>query len=129
METSAGKRGDETYAVVDVSGYVFRQVEEAMDVLGDRVGRYLFMVLARYGSRATIVRPGRLVVSEWTTQRRSAARARAAGMTATPLEVTVVDTLTWERARGEPPWDGGLSLEQEAALLERVAPVQGGAEE
>lgn len=91
-------------AVVDTSGYVPRHVGQAMDVLGDRVGRYLFIsshtvyvrtgvaagsdedtprrapvrdteelgtygpckvaceddVVARYGSRATIVRPGKV---------------------------------------------------------------------
>ena len=93
-------------AVVDVSGYVPRHVGQAMDALGDRVGRYLFIsshavyqrtgvapgsdedtprrpvvrdteelseetygplkaaceddVLARYGSRATIVRPAKV---------------------------------------------------------------------
>lgn len=93
-------------AVVDSSGYVPRQVGQAMDVLGDRVGRYLFIssqavytrtdvqpgadedaprraavrdteelteetygplkvaceddLWARYGSRATIVRPGKV---------------------------------------------------------------------
>jgi nucleoside-diphosphate-sugar epimerase len=93
-------------AVVDVSGYVPRHVGQAMDVLGDRVGRYLFIsshvvyqqagvgpgsteetprrppirdteelddrtygplkvaceddVTARYGPRATIVRPGKV---------------------------------------------------------------------
>ncbi|HET8658206.1 MAG TPA: NAD-dependent epimerase/dehydratase family protein, partial [Micromonosporaceae bacterium] len=93
-------------AVVDVSGYVPRHVGQAMDALGDRVGRYLFIsshavyaregvgpgsdesaprrppvrrtedlddatygplkvaceddVLARYGDRATIVRPGKV---------------------------------------------------------------------
>ncbi|WP_163507121.1 NAD-dependent epimerase/dehydratase family protein [Fodinicola acaciae] len=90
-------------AVVDVSGYVTRHVDRAMEVLGDRVGRYLFVsshavyqregigpdndedtprrvpvrdpelltedtygpakvaceddIVARYGDRATIVRP------------------------------------------------------------------------
>lgn len=29
--------------IVDVSGYVYRQVESVMDVLGDRVGRYVFI--------------------------------------------------------------------------------------
>lgn len=92
-------------AVVDVSGYVPRHVGQAMEALGDRVGRYLFIsshavyqagvgpgstedaprrppvrdteelgdetygplkvaceddVVARYGSRATIVRPGKV---------------------------------------------------------------------
>ncbi|MFF2214045.1 Rossmann-fold NAD(P)-binding domain-containing protein [Streptomyces antibioticus] len=38
--------------------------------------------------------------STWSTQRRSPARARAAGMPATPLAVTVTDVLTWDRPRG-----------------------------
>jgi 2'-hydroxyisoflavone reductase len=252
-------------AVVDVSGYVPRQVGQAMDALGDRVGRYLFIsshavyvregvgpgsdedtprrpprrdteylteetygpckvaceddVVARYGDRATIVRPGkvagphdwqdgltywvrraarggrvalpgrpeqpvqlvdsrdlaRLVVrlleddrpgayhavgpaepttiaglietcarvagttvevvpvppdtslplvrpeSQWTMQQRSAARARAAGMPSTPLDVTAADVLAWDRARGEPPLERELTPEQEAALLAVVA--------
>ncbi|GAA3378187.1 SDR family oxidoreductase [Streptomyces sannanensis] len=251
-------------AVVDVSGYVPRHVGQAMEVLGDRVGRYLFIssqavyartgvgpgsdedtprrppvrdteeldedtygplkvaceddVLAGYGSRATIVRPGkvagphdaqdgltywvrraarggrvalpgspeqpvqvidsrdlaRLVVqlladdrpgafnavgpaepttmaelitscarvagsqveivpvpseavapffplirpeSMWPTQQRSSARARAAGMPATPLAVTVADVLAWDRERGEPPLRHELSPEEEARLF------------
>jgi 2'-hydroxyisoflavone reductase len=251
-------------AVVDVSGYVPRHVGQAMDTLGDRVGRYLFIsshrvyvqegvgpgsdedtarrapvrdteelgeetygplkvaceddVLARYGSRATIVRPGkvagprdsqdgltywvrratrggrvalpgrpeqpvqvidsrdlaRLVVqlvaderpgafnavgpaepttmgaliatcarltgsdveivpvpldsvpplfpliraeAMWPSQQRSSARARAAGMPATPLEVTAADVLAWDRERGEPPLVRGLSPEDEEKLL------------
>jgi 2'-hydroxyisoflavone reductase len=86
-------------AVVDVNGYFPRHVAGAMDALGDRAGRYLFIsshavfaggsdarraairdagppltdatygpskvaceddVLARYGDRATIVRPGKV---------------------------------------------------------------------
>jgi 2'-hydroxyisoflavone reductase len=251
-------------AVVDVTGYVPRHVGQAMTVLGDRVGRYLFVsshavyartgvgpgadedaprrapvrdteelaedtygpckvaceddVVARYGSRATIVRPGkvagphdvqdgltywvrraarggrvvlpgrpeqpvqvvdvrdlaRLVVrlladgrpgafnavgpaepttlgelvatcarvagtdiqlvpmpfdavehpyplvraeAMWATQQRSATRARAAGMPATPLAVTVADVLAWDRARGEPRLRRGLTPEQEDKLL------------
>jgi 2'-hydroxyisoflavone reductase len=251
-------------AVADVSGYVPRHVGQAMDALGDRVGRYLFIsshavysradvepgsdeeaprrppvrhtemldedtygpakvaceddVLARYGSRATIVRPGkvagphdpqdgltywvrraarggrvalpgrpeqpvqvidsrdlarlvmRLLVDArpgafnavgpaeptslaglietcariagtrveivpvpagavpplfplvrpeplWPTQQRSGARARAAGMPATPLEVTAADVLAWDRARGEPPLRGGLSPADEKRLI------------
>ena len=254
-------------AVVDVSGYLPRHVGRAMDALGDRVGRYLFIsshavyvrtglgpdsdedtprrpvrrdteelteetygplkaaceddVLARYGSRATIVRPGkvagphdvqngltywvrraarggrvalpgrpaqpvqlvdsrdlaRLVVqlladdrpgafhavgpaeritmaelihtcaraagaevevvpvpadavspffplmrpeSMWPTLLRSPARARAAGMTATPMTVTAADVLAWDRGRGEPPLPLGLSPEEEAKLLADV---------
>ncbi len=255
-------RGGSWDAVVDVSGYVPRHVGQAMDALGERVGRYLFIsshavyqktgvgpgstedtprrppvrdteelsdetygplkvaceddVTARYGSRATIVRPGkvagpydwqngltywvrraarggrvalpgdpdqpvqiidcrdlgRLVVqlladdrpgafhavgpadpvtmggliqtcarvagtqvkvapvppetappmfplirTDWPSQQRSAARATAAGMPATPLAVTAADVLTWDRERGEPPLPGGFTLEQEQAVL------------
>jgi nucleoside-diphosphate-sugar epimerase len=252
-------------AVVDVSGYVPRHVGQAMDALGDRAGRYLFIsshavyrheglqpgstedaprrpprrdvqhteelddttygpskvaceddVTARYGSRATIVRPGKvagphdwqdgltywvrraarggrvavpadprqpvqvidardlarlvvqlltdgrpgafhavgpaepvtlgglietcaraagtrvevvrvpagpatalfpLVRANWATQQRSPARARAAGMPATPLEVTAADVLAWDRQRGEPPLTRGFTPEQERAVL------------
>jgi nucleoside-diphosphate-sugar epimerase len=249
-------------AVVDVSGYVPRHVAQAMDALGERAGRYLFIsshavyqhaglrpgstedaprrpprrdteelddgtygplkvaceddVLARYGSRATIVRPGKvagphdwqdgltywvrraarggrvavpacpeqpvqvidsrdlarlvvqlladdrpgafhavgpaepvtlgglietcaraagtkvdivpvpphrapalfpLVKADWATQQRSPARARAAGLPATPLEVTAADVLAWDRERGEPPLTRGFSPEAEQALL------------
>jgi 2'-hydroxyisoflavone reductase len=255
-------------AVVDVSAYTPRHVGPAMDVLGDRVGRYLFIsshavyvregvgpgsdedtprrpairdaqelteetygpskaaceddVLARYGSRATIVRPGkvagphdgsdmfaywvrraarggrvavpgrpeqpsqvvdvrdlaRLVLrlvedgrpgaftavgpaepttlgglietcarvagaevelvpipidavpplfplvrpeAMWSTLQRSAARARAAGMPATPLATTAADVLAWDRERGLPPLKVGLSAAEEEKLLEEYA--------
>ncbi len=249
-------------AVVDVCGYVPRHVAGAMDALGDRVGRYLFIsshavyddaalgpgstedaprrppvrhteelgddtygplkvaceddVVARYGQRATIVRPGKvagphdwqdgltywvrrasqggrvavpgdprqpvqvidsrdlarlvvqllsddrggafhavgpadpvtigelirvcarvagadveivpvpleaappffpLIKKDWLSQQRSPARARAAGMPATPLDVTAADVLAWDRARGEPPLDRGFTSEQEKAVL------------
>ena len=249
-------------AVVDVTGYVPRHVGQAMDALGDRVGRYLFIssaavyrheglrpgsdedaprrapvrdteelwdttygplkvaceddVVARYGQRATIVRPGKvagphdwqdgltywvrraagggrvavpgapeqpvqiidsrdlarlvvqlladdrpgafhavgpaepvtlgglietcarvagtrvelvpvpldlvpqpfpLVKTDWATQQRSPARALAAGMPTTPLEVTAADVLAWDRERGEPPLTRGFSPEAEQALL------------
>ncbi|WDT59461.1 NAD-dependent epimerase/dehydratase family protein [Streptomyces sp. G7(2002)] len=251
-------------AVVDVSGYVPRHVGQAMDALGDRAGRYLFIsshavyrregvgpgstedtprrppvrdteelseetygplkvaceddVVARYGPRATVVRPGkvagphdptealmywvrraarggrvalpadpgqpvqlvdsrdlaRLVVQlladarpgafhavgpdepvtlgglietcarvagaeveivpvspdgrppmfplvrpDRTSQQRSPARARAAGLPTTPLEVTLSDVLAWDRGRGEPPLPGGYSSEEERAVLAR----------
>lgn len=252
-------------AVVDVTGYVPRHVGQAMDALGDRVARYLFIsshavyrherlrpgsdedaprrapvrhvddtgelddttygpskvaceddVVARYGQRATIVRPGKvagphdwqdgltywvrraagggrvavpgapeqpvqiidsrdlarlvvqlladdrpgafqavgpaepvtlgglvetcarvagtqvelvpvpldlapqpfpLVKTDWATQQRSPARALAAGMPATPLEVTVADVLAWDRERGEPPLTRGFSPDAERAVL------------
>ncbi|NDZ79964.1 NAD-dependent epimerase/dehydratase family protein [Streptomyces sp. SID10853] len=255
-------------AVVDVSGYVPRHVGQAMEAIGDRCGRYLFIsshavyqrsgvgpgsdedtprrppvrtvdsvelldeetygpakvaceddVLARYGTRATIVRPGKvagphdpsdtftywvrraarggrialpadpaqpvqvidsrdlavlvvrlvmegtpgvfhavgpaepttigslietcaraagteveivpvpaepetrmfpLVRANWPTQQRSSARARAAGLPATPLEATAADVLAWDRARGEPPVRRGYTVEEEAALLART---------
>jgi nucleoside-diphosphate-sugar epimerase len=262
-------RGGTWDAVVDVSGYVPRHVGQAMDALGDRAGRYLFIsshavyqrgaaepgstedaprrppvrdteelseetygplkaaceddVTARYGSRATIVRPGKvagphdpsdmftywvrraarggpvalpgdplqpvqvidsrdlarlavqliaddragafhavgpadpvtlggliqtcaraagteveivpvmsagqaprffpLVRTDWPSQQRSPARARAAGMPATPLEVTAADVLAWDRQRGEPPLAEGFSAEEERELLARAGAV------
>src|SRR5215831_5311595 len=253
-------------AVVDTSGYVPRHVGQAMDALGDRAGRYLFIsshavyrhegvgpgstedtprrppvrdteelgqetygplkvaceddVVARYGDRATIVRPGKvagphdwqdgltywvrraarggrvavpgdpeqpvqiidsrdlarlvvqlladgrpgafhavgpaepvtlggliqtcarvagtevqivpvppetaprfpLVRADWAAQQRSPARARAAGMPATPLAVTVADVLAWDRERGEPLLEGGFTAEQERALIGHWSP-------
>ena len=53
----------------------------------------------------------------WRSQQRSPARARAAGLPATPLAVTAADVLAWDRERGEPPLRHGLSAEQEAKLL------------
>ncbi len=261
-------RGGGWDTVVDVSGYVPRHVGQAMDTLGDRVGRYLFIsshavyertgvapgsdedtprrppvrdteelseatygplkvaceddVIARYGTRSTIVRPGtvagphdsmntftywvrraarggrvalpgdpaqpvqvvdsrdlaRLVVqlctddrpgvfhavgpaepttlgqliqtcaraagtrvdvvpvppegapmmfplvrASWTTQQRSAARARQAGLPATPLEVTAADVLAWDRARGAPPLPLGYTPEEEQAALAALSPA------
>jgi 2'-hydroxyisoflavone reductase len=58
-----------------------------------------------------------LVRANWPGQRRSPARARAAGLPATPLDVTVADVLAWDRERGEPPLDGGFTPEQEQAVL------------
>jgi 2'-hydroxyisoflavone reductase len=58
-----------------------------------------------------------LVRSDWPSQQRSAARARAAGLPATPLEVTAADVLAWDRARGLPPLANGFSPEQEEAAL------------
>jgi 2'-hydroxyisoflavone reductase len=251
-------------AVVDVSAYRAKEVDEAMDVLGDRVGRYAFIsshavyrrtgvgpgsdentprrdplrsaevldndtygrckvaceddVLARYGERATLVRPGkvvgphdpsetflywvrraarggrvavpgdpeqpiqvtdsrdlgRLVVQliaddrpgafnaigpeepgtmgeliqlaariagsevelvplpasavrksfplllpreEWGSRQRSTAKARAAGMPATPLAKTIADIRAWDHARGEPPLASSPTVGEEAALL------------
>jgi 2'-hydroxyisoflavone reductase len=257
-------------AVADVSGYVPRHVGQAMDALGDRVGRYLFIsshavyrtdgvgpgstedtprrpavrdteelngatygplkvaceddVTARYRDRATIVRPGKvagphdgqntftywvrqaarggrialpadpaqpvqiidvrdlarlvvhlladdrpgvfhavgpadpttlgglirtcataaateielvpvpphlappmfpLVRPHWPSQQRSPARARAAGLPATPLLTTAADVLAWDRARGEPPLELGFTSAQEQALLAEHARVPG----
>src|SRR5215831_7408071 len=53
----------------------------------------------------------------WPTQQRSAERARAAGMPATPLAVTAADVLAWDRARGLPPLGRGLTPEEEERLL------------
>ncbi|HLT11070.1 MAG TPA: NAD-dependent epimerase/dehydratase family protein [Micromonosporaceae bacterium] len=48
---------------------------------------------------------------------RSAARAYAEGMPATPLTQTAAAVLAWDRERGEPPLQVELSPEQEAAML------------
>jgi 2'-hydroxyisoflavone reductase len=61
-----------------------------------------------------------LVRPVWTTQQRSAARARAAGLPATGLAVTAADVLAWDQARGEPPLRCGLSPAAEQALLARM---------
>ena len=58
-----------------------------------------------------------LVKTDWPTQQRSAARARAAGMPATPLAVTAADVLAWDTERGAPPLARGFSPEAEQALL------------
>jgi 2'-hydroxyisoflavone reductase len=62
-----------------------------------------------------------LVRPVWATQQRSAARARAAGMPATPLPVTIADVLAWDRERGEPPLERGFTPEQEAEVLAGAA--------
>jgi hypothetical protein len=58
-----------------------------------------------------------LIRTNWPAQLRSPARARAAGLPATPLEVTAADVLAWDRQRGEPPLTGGFTPEQEQAAL------------
>jgi 2'-hydroxyisoflavone reductase len=58
-----------------------------------------------------------LVRPDWPSQQRSPARARAAGMPATPLEVTAANVLVWDRERGEPPLQRGFSPEEEQTLL------------
>jgi len=49
--------------------------------------------------------------------RRSATRARAAGLPATPLEMTATDVRAWDVGRGEPPLAVELSAAREAELL------------
>jgi nucleoside-diphosphate-sugar epimerase len=58
-----------------------------------------------------------LVRPVWPSQQRSAARAVAAGMSTTPLAVTVADVLAWDRERGEPPLPRGFTPEQEEKIL------------
>ncbi len=53
--------------------------------------------------------------------RRSAAPARAAGLTATPLAQTAHHVLVWDRERGEPPLSVGLTEQREAELLAAAA--------
>jgi 2'-hydroxyisoflavone reductase len=62
-----------------------------------------------------------LIKENWASQQRSAARARAAGMRATPLAVTAADVLAWDRERGEPPLQRGFTPEHEAAVLAQAA--------
>lgn len=129
-------------AVVDVSGYVPRHVEQAMAALAGRAGRYLFISSHAVGPAEPVTLGGLiqicarvagtqveiaqvpavtgffpLVRPYWPGQRRSPAKARAAGMPATPPDVTVADVLAWDLERGEPPLDGGFTPEQEQAVL------------
>jgi 2'-hydroxyisoflavone reductase len=60
-----------------------------------------------------------LIRADWPSQQRSPARARAVGLPATPLPVTVADVLAWDRERGEPPVPGGFTIAQEQAVLAR----------
>lgn len=60
-----------------------------------------------------------LIRTNWPSQQRSPARARAAGMPATPLAVTAADVLAWDRERGEPPLAHGFTPGQEEAILAR----------
>ena len=64
-----------------------------------------------------------LVRADWPSQQRSPARARAAGLPATPLLRTAADVLAWDRARGEPPLARGFTPDQEQALLAEYAPA------
>ena len=137
----ASLRDGEWDAVVDVSGYVPRHVGQAMDALGDRVGRYLFIsshavydgdgvgpdsdedtprrqpvcdteelteasygplkvaceddVTARYGSRATIVRPGKVagphdpsdMFTYWVRRAARGGRVAVPGDPAQPVQI------------------------------------------
>ena len=128
-------------AVVDVTGYVPRHVGQAMDALGDRAGRYLFIsshavyrheglrpgadedaprhapvrdteeldgeiygplkvaceddVVARYGRRATIVRPGKVAgphdwqdgLTYWVRRAASGGRVAVPGDPAQPVQI------------------------------------------
>jgi nucleoside-diphosphate-sugar epimerase len=76
-------------------------------------GSEVELVPVPFDPRFPLVRPESL----WHTQQRSAARARAAGLPATPVAVTVADVLAWDRERGEPPLARGLSPDEEAKLI------------
>jgi 2'-hydroxyisoflavone reductase len=58
-----------------------------------------------------------LARTNWPSQQRSPARARAAGMPATPLKVTAADVLAWDNQRGQPSLGYGFTPEQEQAIL------------
>ncbi len=62
-----------------------------------------------------------LVRSNWASQLRSSARARAAGLPATPLAETAARVLAWDRARGLPALSHGFTEEQERSALEAAA--------
>ncbi|MGW8955825.1 NAD-dependent epimerase/dehydratase family protein [Streptomyces sp. NPDC055709] len=47
----------------------------------------------------------------------SGTRARGCGLPSTPLAMTAAKVLAWDRERGEPPLEQGLTPEQEADLL------------
>ena len=57
----------------------------------------------------------------WTSEQRSSAKARAAGMPATPLEVTAADVRAWDLARGEPPIPRGFTPDEEEKILQEYA--------
>ncbi|CAM5597033.1 hypothetical protein SRIMM317S_00844 [Streptomyces rimosus subsp. rimosus] len=78
-------------AVVDVSGYVPRHVGQAMDALGDRVGRYLFI-----SSHAVYERTGLAPGSDEDTPRRPPVRHTEELSEATygPLKVACEDDVT-----------------------------------
>jgi 2'-hydroxyisoflavone reductase len=42
-------------------------------------------------------------------------------MPSTPLAVTIADVLAWDRDRGEPPIDAGISPAEEAALVAKLS--------
>lgn len=68
-----------------------------------------------------------LVRTNWASQQRDPARARAAGLPATPLEVTAADVLAWDRERGEPPLGRGFTPEQEQEIIKRHSESNHGA--
>ncbi|HET9723575.1 MAG TPA: NAD-dependent epimerase/dehydratase family protein [Actinomycetota bacterium] len=49
-----------------------------------------------------------------------ASRARSAGLTNRAIDQTVADTLAWDRERGLPPLNAGISPELEAQLLDEL---------
>lgn len=57
--------------------------------------------------------------------RRDASRARAVGLTATPLEQTAADVVAWDRGRGEPPLSVDLPAEREDALMAAATASRG----
>ncbi|GAA5000370.1 NAD-dependent epimerase/dehydratase family protein [Actinopolymorpha pittospori] len=65
----------------------------------------------------TVPRLFPLVRPAWSTQQRSADKARGAGLPATPLHTTAADVLAWDRLRGQPPLRCGLSPADEEKLL------------
>src|SRR6266516_1405352 len=139
---SAARREGSWDAVVDCSGYVPRHAGQAMDALGERAGRYLFIsshavyrldgigpgstedtprrppvrdteelgedtygplkvaceddVVARYGARATIVRPGKVAgphdwqdgLTYWVRRAAGGGRVAVPGALEQPVQIT-----------------------------------------
>jgi len=101
-------------AVVDVSGYVPRHVGQAMDALGERVGRYLF-ISSHAVYQCTGVEPG----STEDTPRRPPVRdtEELDDGTYGPLKVACEDDVVARYGSRATVVRHGLSPEQEARLL------------
>jgi nucleoside-diphosphate-sugar epimerase len=92
-------------------------IAQLIQVCADVAGREIELVTVPEEAVGPGVLPLILTKEYWPMHRRSAAAARAAGMSSTPLSTTAADVLAWDRERGEPPLRVGLDREREAELL------------